>query len=501
MKSQRSLLIPSPILVSLFFIVGYFQFENYTGAKRWEAVKSRLETEGVLLTLADFEVTKLPPAETNFAATPLIWSCLDFEVVDEEIVYANPAMHQRFLSMKLPKFTHRNNPSGSWSKGKMPDFDKFLKAIIAEGVLSVPSQGSAADRILGAYSIYESEFAELVEAADRPHAQLPVVFPDTFIEAVSQEAPWRDIIRSQVRLQKLLASCYLETGQRGRAMDSVRVLGQFANLCSSYPSQIEIYMNLAISGLIHSLVWEGTELNVWTSADYEIIGNILDSQHIFEHAERSMNMELALYGILGCDHMKAGNFFSKRGREFRAMSSSYIQYADFYPNGIWDHNKATFCEIMFDQTMSSFRNGDFSHAKMPPINETPKNMWLYPLGVFFNSEFFVARHESYRRLVFVSCGIERYRIENKTLPQRLDDLIPTFLDSIPRDVMDPANSLQYIVDPLKSTYTLYSIGLDKIDNDGQVSWRRSGNRDHEKGDWAWGIPALTPPQKVKTPEK
>jgi len=62
-------------------------------------------------------------------------------------------------------------------------------------------------------------------------------------------------------------------------------------------------------------------------------------------------------------------------------------------------------------------------------------------------------------------AIERYRLANGGRPPRsLDDLVPTFLPTIPRDHYAPDGAFRYTV--LGDTYTLYSIGLDRTDDGG-----------------------------------
>ncbi len=62
-------------------------------------------------------------------------------------------------------------------------------------------------------------------------------------------------------------------------------------------------------------------------------------------------------------------------------------------------------------------------------------------------------------------AIERYKLANGGRPPgSLDDLVPTFLPTIPRDHYAPDGAFRYTV--LGDSYTLYSVGLDRSDDGG-----------------------------------
>lgn len=60
-------------------------------------------------------------------------------------------------------------------------------------------------------------------------------------------------------------------------------------------------------------------------------------------------------------------------------------------------------------------------------------------------------------------AIERYRLTTGTPPERLDDLVPAYLDSLPEDPFDQ-QLLRYRNEG--NGYTLYSIGANGVDDGG-----------------------------------
>ena len=60
-------------------------------------------------------------------------------------------------------------------------------------------------------------------------------------------------------------------------------------------------------------------------------------------------------------------------------------------------------------------------------------------------------------------AIERYRRKHNALPDFLVDLVPRFMEELPRDPFDN-KTLRYFI--LDNSYTIYSIGDDLVDNNG-----------------------------------
>jgi hypothetical protein len=87
--------------------------------------------------------------------------------------------------------------------------------------------------------------------------------------------------------------------------------------------------------------------------------------------------------------------------------------------------------------------------------------------------------------VAVACALERYRLAHNRLPDTLNSLVPQFLASVPRDVID-GQLLRYRR-TAADQFVLYSIGWNERDDGGQIAWKKDEPRkqDIEAGDWVW----------------
>ena len=88
----------------------------------------------------------------------------------------------------------------------------------------------------------------------------------------------------------------------------------------------------------------------------------------------------------------------------------------------------------------------------------------------------------------LACSLERFRIAHGAYPRTLEELVPDYLASVPRDVLNNQPYL-YVPDG-QSAFVLYSIGQNQTDDGGTVyrpsdGTRRSFESKLRHGDWVW----------------
>ena len=67
------------------------------------------------------------------------------------------------------------------------------------------------------------------------------------------------------------------------------------------------------------------------------------------------------------------------------------------------------------------------------------------------------------RLCRVSLAVQRYRLANGKLPEKIDEIAPRFIDAVPLDPFD-GKPIRY--KKLDKGYVVYSVGKDGVDNGG-----------------------------------
>ena len=81
----------------------------------------------------------------------------------------------------------------------------------------------------------------------------------------------------------------------------------------------------------------------------------------------------------------------------------------------------------------------------------------------------------------IACALERYRLAHGEYPEKLDALVPQFIEKLPHDIIGGA-PLIYRAMP-DGKFLLYSVGCNETDDGGHDSPKtQNGGDDFTKGD-------------------
>jgi hypothetical protein len=89
----------------------------------------------------------------------------------------------------------------------------------------------------------------------------------------------------------------------------------------------------------------------------------------------------------------------------------------------------------------------------------------------------------------IACALERYRLARRKYPERLEELAPEWLSTVPHDAMS-GRALNYQFDPTAGA-VIRGVGMDGMDD------RKSGGSD----DWLWMYSTNKPAIKMNVPKK
>jgi hypothetical protein len=73
------------------------------------------------------------------------------------------------------------------------------------------------------------------------------------------------------------------------------------------------------------------------------------------------------------------------------------------------------------------------------------------------------RFEAEKESARVAIALEQFRLDTGKLPERLEELVPKYMDKVPIDPFD-GKPLRY--KRLEKGYTIYSVGINQIDEGG-----------------------------------
>lgn len=94
-------------------------------------------------------------------------------------------------------------------------------------------------------------------------------------------------------------------------------------------------------------------------------------------------------------------------------------------------------------------------------------------------------------LALAACAVERFQIREGKYPEKLEDLVPSFLPSTPTDRLQNGKELIHY-HRIRNRYRLYSVGVNGTDEGGTVEFRLPGGRriDRNAGDLVWSFEKL-----------
>ncbi len=90
-------------------------------------------------------------------------------------------------------------------------------------------------------------------------------------------------------------------------------------------------------------------------------------------------------------------------------------------------------------------------------------------------------------LATLACALERHQKSKGRYPERLEELMPEFLQKLPYEVVN-GQPFHYRRSA-DGTFVLYSVGWDECDDGGVASTQKNGK---ETGDWVWFYPPVEP---------
>jgi hypothetical protein len=127
--------------------------------------------------------------------------------------------------------------------------------------------------------------------------------------------------------------------------------------------------------------------------------------------------------------------------------------------------------------------------------DMPDLRWLFSesitgLGSSFHRAIVA---ETSRRVVITAIALKRFQLQNGIFPEKLSELTPEFLSSVPLDPID-GKPLRYKKNS-DGTFLLYSIGDNDVDDGGDPTYPTgvTGSsfywQNYHARDWVWPQPA------------
>lgn len=401
-----------------------------------------------------------------------------------------------------------------WMEGQLTDFGLWLAALDPKNDAGTETQKRnpiiMAREIVDKTASFDGLIAELRNHSDRPYFRLPFDYEHSFLAENHAER----ILLGFMRILRLRASAELSLNLEQAACQDLRLAIRLASYLQQIPC-LYYHRNRAygFADVLQPL-WEGLSSRVWTVQQLETLQRDLSqftplsdyagivryvafsNAGFIEDIIPTVRSQPVNCSVLGPDEQQTIRWLRR-----------------FYPVGWSLMNQATIYQLWLDrhQSLSQSPTG---YPWLPAFPGSIIKRVLRGSSDPFFPVFMVPRYvqmlanidealpfsETVARLAMLACALERHRITAGFYPEHIESLAPAFIRALPCDPVNGGPLRYFCENP--QCYRLYSVGLNRIDDQGDPSprvlnWKGELESEYElsRGDWVWqpGNPKIANP--------
>jgi len=493
--------------------------ENVRGELAWRRERARLVAAGEKLTFRELLGPQIP-AEQNAGAAAVFAPFFDYSKQPEKRhVDASGEVHftggmvwvqsnrlaQLENAFKLPSNYLPEHSKGSRKAPRTPlidlnDWSVAYRAAVTNAdpddaswakALQLPEPGNPAQDILAGLSRGGPDLAEMCRAAALPRSQFPIHYDEAF-DALLRHLALLKAVQQNLQLR---CAAHLAAGETDAAFSDATNALNVAELLREEPLLISQLVRYAQLSIAVNTVWQGLAEHRWTDAQLQFLQERLEQFDCWPGLILAFEGERA-GGILVMDRLVHdplvyGAFMDTPPPMIRALW--------VLPRSVMRQNEVAlvryetqklegFREVKATATESGLSAAIRAHVS-PVEADLPRRYSPYTVMLKILAPATskagdrTARTQSMLRLAAVACALERYHLASGAFPDRLDQLVPKFIEHVPHDPMSGEAFRYERTDD--GWFRLYSVGLDGQDNGGQMG--ADGRKDRDE-DWPWPVP-------------
>jgi len=477
-RISRRLLIAVAVVATLFAAI--YAFENWRGDHAWEACYAKHAAAGEPLDYLPKPSTI--PAASNFMKAATL----------DAYLYGKP--EQKMIPF-LDKTAQPRSASFEWRSGKYFDFEKYSAAQKTERAKlklpELPPADSTAAWVLAAQEPIEPVLNELRTAvAERPLSELVRPVPISRDEPFNAPIPSFQIARLLSVSLSAQACALIAQNQPDNAFADTMAALRFSRGFTSAPDPmlVESMIGVVLSNIAIQPLWEGCQKHAWNDRQLQELQRELALIKPLKGLERSMRIERAgaVLTILNAPVQKLTEAMPNDGTRWlwrglrwgpRGWLKQNATITILAHQSILDACNAAGTPAFFTK-MNELKTADplFGHSSWSP--HTIIVQMIVPAFVKVTTN--TCERDVGVSLALTACALERYRLARGGYPEHLTELVTTYIEKIPLDIIDGQPLRYRRTDDGK--FVLYSVGLDGKDDQGEPVDPKKVDGD---GDWVW----------------
>ncbi len=500
------------ILAALATLIALaYAVENWRGRRAWTQFQREWEAKGERFNLADVIPPPVPDDENFFMTKP--WEPFRFNRTNAPWQGADETSGNRpVLDAFGPKSGIVPN-LGSQAKGTRTDlkawqdfyrgtnnmFTNAVGVVTNYFPIAAHPQTPAQDVLL-ALSKYQDTLQQLHEAARRPQARFWINYEDSF----GAWLPHLSRLKGCAQYLNLHALAALANDDSATAFQDLQLSFRLGETIKSEPVLISHLVQIAMSNLRISTLWEGMADHRWSDAQLVAFGEALARENHLENYQLGMRGERAFCNAT-FDQLRRtrdwnwiGDSESFGQPETLLDTTLGNSLFRLVPAGWFDQNKVSMSRLHVEFILPAV---DVTNQLVSPTTTkrmdlesisratalSPYNMFSHMLlPALSRAAEKAAQAQSLNDRARIAVALERHRLAHGQFPENLAALSPQFIAKLPHDVINGQ--------PLKyrrtgdGSFILYSVGWNETDDGGSVALTKGGGVDPKKGDWVWRYP-------------
>lgn len=427
-------------------IVAFYVIENRRGEAAWRDTGQMLTDAGVDLT---WNVADIPD-DQNFATA----------LGREWLLRPRDRQQPPAASRQIP--TVPVDLRKDFEEGPFVDLDKTGEALVSPGLIPA----TATNPVESWLTQHSAFFDRVNQIAGLPHA----VFPRRADHPRSEQfIPNYSGLRSLAQCLSLRTQQFIEQSDGKKALAELHTLSRLREILGSSDNLVSGMLAISTMAMEANLIREGIRQSVWTPEQLEQLETQLRKAGPLGTLRRSLHTEIAW--VL--------DLLEESPTRWSDSSRGWSRHASrIMPFGWTQQMKSRYVRTYLDHLLPAV---DVEHHRLrmdrlqqglAHIQETKQNSSvldrLVRIGIpnLGKVSHVTARRQTLVDLTRVACALERFRQSTKNHPEKLNELVPDWLDHLPTDVIT-GEALIYRRNP-NAGYVLYSRGLNGTDDGGTV---------------------------------
>ena len=418
------ILFGAPLLF-LAALTIFYLIENSRGSRAWAACQREYQKRGESLTPADFAPAPVPDEQNLLAAAPLS-------------AWLNAA--SRAASTNPMPQASRMEP-GNWQQSRFTRVREWTQQFgVESGGRSRRTNILSAAEVMKDFAPYDPGLRELLAAA----AQHPLA--RSAQDPLRNEQPHAQLDRALIPALAIHASARLALNDPTNALADTLLILRLAEVSRDYPRYGALLSRAAAVSTALQPIWEGLAVQRWRDSDLVHLQRALTNLDLLAEATRALRGERASAVQTIAARIPRRLQYSYSYQNWGpSMQRAWIHagLGQIGPRGWRQRNLAALCHY-YDQyllepiaAVNEGRSGEALRLVNLAFDDFHAGCGFYDALARINTPNFAHGLPQLMRVqigihqALVACAIERHRLTHDTLPGRLPELVPRFLDRLP----------------------------------------------------------------------